>query len=203
MYADEHSAPIKDGARRRSPATEDTAGASEARCGPAQLEPLQIKALVERTAVKYGIDVKFAAAIAWAESDFGRHRDSAAGARGTMQLMPDTARELGVEAVCDPATNIDAGMRHLRRLLEIFPNPLLAAAAYNAGEAAVLEHGGIPPFQETLRYVARIVDYQIGIAPEKPVADRTRAVSVADVREETVPGGDGNQFTFIDGVMHF
>ena len=75
-----------------------------------------------------------------------------------MQLMPETADRFGVSNVCDPAQNIDAGVRYLRELGEEFLNPLLIAAAYNAGEGRVREYAGIPPFKETVRYVAEVVN---------------------------------------------
>jgi hypothetical protein len=75
-----------------------------------------------------------------------------------MQLMPATASQLGVRDAFDAAENIDGGVRHLRGLIERFENNLpLALAAYNAGERAVVQHGGIPPYPETQQYVARIL----------------------------------------------
>ena len=75
---------------------------------------------------------------------------------GLMQLMPDTARLYQVADPSDPKTNIEAGIKHLKSLLERFP-PALALAAYNAGEAAVARFGGIPPYAETRDYVSRIL----------------------------------------------
>jgi soluble lytic murein transglycosylase-like protein len=75
---------------------------------------------------------------------------------GLMQLMPQTARQYTVANPYDPATNIEAGVKHLRNLLDRFPLAE-ALAAYNAGEAAVQRFGGIPPFPETERYVSRIL----------------------------------------------
>ena len=95
-----------------------------------------------------------------------------------MQLMPETADRFGVSNVCDPAQNIDAGVRYLRELGDEFLNPLLVAAAYNAGEGRVRQYGGIPPFKETVRYVAEVVNIQLGLsglspgAREKPVTTR-------------------------------
>jgi soluble lytic murein transglycosylase-like protein len=75
---------------------------------------------------------------------------------GLMQLMPLTARQYAVANPYDPAANIEAGIKHLKALLQRFPRPL-ALAAYNAGEAAVLRFGGIPPYAETRNYVSRIL----------------------------------------------
>jgi len=90
------------------------------------------------------------------ESGFQTRARSPKGAMGLMQLMPDTARRYAVGRPYDPATNIDAGTRHLRSLLDRFPLDL-ALAAYNAGEATVSRFQGIPPYPETRDYVARIL----------------------------------------------
>jgi soluble lytic murein transglycosylase-like protein len=85
-----------------------------------------------------------------------------------MQLMPATAVILGVNDSFDPAENIDGGVRHLRGLLDRFGNDLaLALAAYNAGEQAVMQHGGIPPYPETQEYVARILRLVGGTPPSR------------------------------------
>jgi len=73
-----------------------------------------------------------------------------------MQVMPTTGRQYGALDLFDPKVNVDAGVRHLKKLLSRYDLPL-ALAAYNAGEAAVDRFGGIPPFRETQRYVARIL----------------------------------------------
>src|SRR5262249_58310066 len=80
------------------------------------------------------------------------------GAQGLMQLMPTTAATLGVRNSFDPRQNIEGGVRHLRGLIDRFPNRLaLAIAAYNAGEKAVVQYGGIPPYPETQDYVSRVL----------------------------------------------
>jgi soluble lytic murein transglycosylase-like protein len=75
---------------------------------------------------------------------------------GLMQLMPETARHYAVTDPYDVRANIEAGIKHLKSLLDRFPKPL-ALAAYNAGEAAVLRFGGVPPYAETTSYVSRIL----------------------------------------------
>ena len=98
-------------------------------------------------------------AVIQAESSYNADATSAKGAGGLMQLMPDTARELGVTDVYDPKANIQGGARYLKRLLTLFDNDIsLAVAAYNAGPQAVLSRGGvIPPFAETQRYVPSVL----------------------------------------------
>ncbi|MET1067552.1 MAG: lytic transglycosylase domain-containing protein [Pseudomonas prosekii] len=98
-------------------------------------------------------------AVIQAESSYNVDATSAKGAGGLMQLMPDTARELGVTDVYDPKANIQGGARYLKRLLTLFDNDIsLAVAAYNAGPQAVLSRGGvIPPFAETQRYVPSVL----------------------------------------------
>jgi len=98
------------------------------------------------------------AAIVEVESEFNPRAVSRRGARGLMQLMPGMASSLQIEDMFDPYENIEGGVRLLRRLMDRFQgNVPLVLAAYNAGEPAVLMHGGIPPYRETRRYVARIL----------------------------------------------
>jgi soluble lytic murein transglycosylase-like protein len=93
------------------------------------------------------------------ESGFDHRAVSRRGARGLMQLMPRTAKLLGVRDSFDPRQNIDAGTRHLRAMIERFPYDLrLAIAAYNAGEKAVAAHRGVPPYPETRDYVVRVLN---------------------------------------------
>ncbi|MHC8300535.1 lytic transglycosylase domain-containing protein [Pseudomonas sp. ZS1P83] len=98
-------------------------------------------------------------AVIQAESAYDSGARSPKGAGGLMQLMPATARELGVKDVYDPKANIQGGARYLKRLMTLFDNDIsLAVAAYNAGAQAVLSRGGvIPPFAETQRYVPSVL----------------------------------------------
>ena len=112
---------------------------------------------IEAAARKYGIAVDLLRAIIQVESGFDPRAISAKGAKGLMQLMPGTARDMGARRVLDPKQNIFAGARYLRLLLDVFGGDVtLAAAAYNAGPANVQRHRGVPPFPETRDYVEKV-----------------------------------------------
>lgn len=111
-----------------------------AKCGVSPFSVAQIKELVTATAQEYGVDTRFALAIVEVESHFDRNRNSHAGARGPMQLMPATAQRFGVQDICDPQQNITGGITYLKWLLDTFQNPLYAAAAYNAFMNTVAFH---------------------------------------------------------------
>ena len=113
--------------------------------------------LIATTARRYGLSVPLFTALVWQESGFRPKARSKAGARGLTQLMPGTARELGVRKVYDPAQNLDGGARYLVAQLNRFGTAELALAAYNAGPNAVAKHRGVPPYRETRRYVASIL----------------------------------------------
>ncbi|HMH51868.1 MAG TPA: lytic transglycosylase domain-containing protein [Candidatus Acidoferrum sp.] len=113
---------------------------------------------IREAAERYGVEEALIKAVIRVESGFNSRAVSPKGARGLMQLMPGTASMLGVRNSFDPRENIDGGVRHLRGLIDRFGSDLkLALAAYNAGEQAVANHGGIPPFRETRDYVTRIL----------------------------------------------
>lgn len=119
------------------------------------------ESLIEPLANRHGVDANLVHAVVAVESNYRPGARSPKGAMGLMQLMPATARQYGVSDAYEPAANLDAGIRHLRSLLERFDLPL-ALAAYNAGEAAIRRHGGIPPFAETRSYVRRVLDRASG-----------------------------------------
>ena len=125
---------------------------------------------------RYRLDPDFVSSVVSAESGFNSRAVSPKGAQGLMQLMPGTASELGVDNAFDPAKNTDGGTRYLRMLLERFHFDVAKAlAAYNAGPLRVDQHNGVPPYLETRKYVARIInDYnRKKLAQEKSTAGKT------------------------------
>ncbi len=128
---------------------------------PEELEPL-----VARAAEKYGIDPAVIKAIMYVESGFRQDAVSRVGAQGLMQLMPGTARVLGVDPL-NPAQNIDGGARYLRQQIDRFGSLELAIAAYNAGPGSVIRHGGVPPYSETQNYVANVLRSIAAFANER------------------------------------
>lgn len=116
--------------------------------------------IVEQAADRYQVDPALVRAIIMAESSYNPKAVSKKGAKGLMQLMPRTARALGVKNSFDPRRNIDAGVRYFRQLLDQFNgNVKLAIAAYNAGSRTVKRYKGIPPFKRTQYYVAKVIEY--------------------------------------------
>jgi Transglycosylase SLT domain len=134
-------------------------------------------------AQRHGLPARLISAVIRVESGFNPRAVSRRGARGLMQLMPETASLLGVRDSFDPRENIDGGVRHLRGLIERFPTDLrLALAAYNAGEQAVMAFRGVPPYPETRDYVTRVLQLYDG-SPGEPLPQST--FKVVD-REGTV-----------------
>lgn len=119
--------------------------------------PAHLSSAIHDAARTHGVDPRLVAAVARRESAFNANAVSHVGACGVMQLMPATARYLGVRDVFDARENIFGGTRYLRTLLDTFNGDLdLALAAYNAGPGAVERHRGIPPYRETQAYVAAV-----------------------------------------------
>jgi Transglycosylase SLT domain len=111
-------------------------------------------------AKRFGVDASLVSALIRAESNYEPRAVSRKGARGLMQLMPATARRLSVAYPFDPVSNVRAGVRYLKELLDRFDQrPDLILAAYNAGENAVETFGGVPPYRETVGYVKRILSW--------------------------------------------
>ncbi|MEP9389921.1 lytic transglycosylase domain-containing protein [Mesorhizobium sp. KR9-304] len=172
-------------------------------CGPSPLTSDEIRELVIDAARRHNVDQDLAVAVASAESDFDRNRNSPKGARGPMQLMPGTAARFGVSDPCEPTGNIDAGIRYLGLLLAEFKNPMLAIAAYNAGEDRIYEYGGIPPFPETVSYVAKVVSHQLGLPMPRRDRARGRHRAATDELSERGVVMTDKRRQWIAGVMQF
>lgn len=120
--------------------------------------PLLYDPYIRLASTKYQIDPELIRAVIKQESNFNRKNVSKKGAQGLMQLMPETARKLGVEDSFDPWENINGGTRYLRMMLENFDGDLVKAlAAYNAGPNTIKRYGKAPPYQETQQYIRNIL----------------------------------------------
>jgi hypothetical protein len=158
----------------------------------------QYDAIIERHSTRRGIDPVLAKAVIQVESSYNPRCVSHKGARGLMQLMPETARRFGVKDVFDPEQNIGGGIAYLAVLMDMFSGNLTKVlAAYNAGENAVIRYGGIPPYSETENYVARALSVYYG----RPYG--SGSMSFAGGTEPKLTGGFGraaaNPVAFLTG----
>lgn len=123
----------------------------------------EIDAAIVQSAARHNVDPNLVRSVVKVESNFNPNAVSRKGAMGLMQLMPSTARSLNVSNPFDPNQNVDAGVRHLKRLLESYGGDIrLSLAAYNAGSRAVARSAGVPRFAETRNYVRRITNLYYG-----------------------------------------
>jgi hypothetical protein len=131
--------------------------------GGKQMSQGDIDAAIDMAAARHNVDPNLVRAVVKVESNFNPNAVSRKGAMGLMQLMPSTARQLKVRNPFDPEQNVDAGVRHLKQLLESYGGDVkLTLAAYNAGSGAVARSAGIPRFAETQNYVRRITNLYYG-----------------------------------------
>jgi soluble lytic murein transglycosylase-like protein len=142
--------------------------------------PVDLNEVVRAASGTYNLDPDLVNSVIRAESGFNVRAVSPKGAQGLMQLMPQTASQLGVQNTFDPKANVEGGTRYLRELLVQYDFDLIKAlAAYNAGPQRVEQYGGVPPYYETKAYVARIVrDYNKKLAAKnatQPAAHKSSA----------------------------
>lgn len=131
--------------------------------------PSALDVIIKRACTRHDIDCNLVHAVIQVESNYRHDAVSVDGARGLMQIIPSTAEHLGISDPSDPAQNVDGGVRYLKSLLSMFNNNIsFALAAYNAGPQRVIQHNGVPPYRETKRYVALVL--QAKAAREKALS---------------------------------
>ncbi len=139
-------------------------------------ESIPFHGIIIQVAGRYKVDPHLIRAIILAESGYNPKAKSKKGARGLMQLMPSTAKSLGVEDIYDPEENIDGGVRYFRSLLDRFDGDVqLALAAYNAGSRHVRNYEGVPPFKATRRYIKKVLKFHKKFKMQKTAGSRRLA----------------------------
>ena len=145
--------------------------------GPGAKTPFAAE--IDAAAARHRIDPALLRGLIRAESNFNPKATSPAGAKGLTQLMPGTARGLGVTNPYDPVQAINGGAKYLRQMLDMFGgDPRKALAGYNAGPGAVKRYGGIPPYTETRNYVQRVMGYAEGYRNAAPRAAAAGGISL-------------------------
>lgn len=182
-------------AQAASGSTSSTTSSVAATATPATLgggTPTQYDSQITAAANKYGIDPALLKGLIRQESNFNATARSGAGAQGLTQLMPATAKSLGVDA-SDPAQAIDGGAKYLKQQLDRFGGDASKAlAAYNAGPGAVAKYGGVPPYAETQNYVKNVLAYAdqyrgSGATAATATATGTTAATAAQLLQQTQP----------------
>jgi soluble lytic murein transglycosylase-like protein len=153
----DHFEAVPSEASPREPGRNDPASHLQLKSPPENIQP-DLNEVVRAASGTYHLDPDLVNSVIRAESGFNVRAVSPKGAQGLMQLMPQTASNLGVQNTFDPKANVEGGTRYLRELLERYDFDLIKAlAAYNAGPQRVEQYGGVPPYYETKAYVARVV----------------------------------------------
>ncbi|KAA1058582.1 transglycosylase SLT domain-containing protein [Azospirillum argentinense] len=155
------------------------------RWGVIRMPPKEIRAMVTKMAPSYGLDPDLVLAVIAVESGYRVDVVSEKNAMGLMQLIPETAERFGVTKPFDPEQNLRGGMKYLRWLLAYFDgNVTLALAGYNAGEGAVLQYKGVPPYRETQDYVVKVHSvYPRRVHPHDPGVVRSAGLPAAKQEE--------------------
>ena len=161
----------------------------------------EVRAMIEETAKNFDVSPLLVHSVIQVESNYNPYAISPKGAQGLMQLMPATARRFGVKNSFDARQNIQGGVRYLKFLKETFQDDQLAIAAYNAGEKAVTKYGNVPPYPETVNYVAK-VGKKYGEA--KHAAEKSKAASKAADKMQPVENSPRHIVGYFDpeGRLH-
>jgi soluble lytic murein transglycosylase-like protein len=163
---------------------------------------------IAAAASAHGVSADLIRAVIQVESAFDYRAISSKGARGLMQLMPATARRLGVTDSFDPRQNIFGGTKYLRWLLDLFEGSVpLALAGYNAGENAVTRYKGIPPYKETLNYVRKVqslLSSHTGLLAFSPASRSGRGSTARASKQRVVPARPSTYYKWKDrqGMLH-
>lgn len=177
--------------------------------------PKNYTSYVDQMADKYGVPRSHVRAIYENETASGKNvRSSSAGAQGHMQLMPSTAKEMGVADIADPYQNIEGGVKYYAKMLKKFGDPVVAAAAYNAGPGNVSKYGGVPPFAETKNYVRKFVklvgaedlmskpDTEVVMSPKKETTPKVAmAAAPVSLAPKASPEDVSEQFSAIMATL--
>src|SRR5882757_1030712 len=155
-----------------------------------------VRTLVEETAKTFDVNPALVDSVIQVESNYNPNAVSPKGAQGLMQLMPATARRFGVKNSFDAKQNIEGGVRYLKFLQTTFKDDRLAIAAYNAGEGAVTKYGNVPPYPETMNYVAK-VGKKYGQA--KRAAEKPKVVAKVEETAKPVVDEPRHIVHYVDG----
>ncbi len=150
--------------------------------------------LIRNAALQYGLDPMLVKSVIRIESGFHRFAISPKGAKGLMQLMPQTATEMKVKNIFDAAQNINGGSKYLKLMLDKFGSTRLALAAYNAGPTAVKKHKGVPPYPETKNYVKKVFAVYKRLTGRPRVQTVAQNVKTQDLVVHVYESNDGNSY---------